>query len=175
MSEGAPTQRLPRQIEPRKLAYNQVSFNGIVQSKNLQRLTDTAQINGDIEVNLDFHVDEQGRRIVSGQVKAAVALECQRCLQLIDEQILAPNVMIAVVKNEDESKQLPKHIDPWIVEEDEADFYAFIEDELLLTMPVAAYHDYSCIDESLLSRGDGEEREQKPNPFSVLADMKNQK
>ncbi|VUD56578.1 Large ribosomal RNA subunit accumulation protein YceD [Thalassocella blandensis] len=175
MSEGAPIKRLPKQVEPRKLAYNQVKFSGVVKTEDLPRLAKAAQFTGDVRVCLEFRVDEQGRRIVKGDIEGNAKLECQRCLQAMDEQLIQASVSVAIVWEEDEAKQLPRDIDPWIVGEDEADFYALVEEELLLNLPVAAYHDYVCIDEELLSHGSGEEQEvERKNPFSVLASMKNQ-
>lgn len=175
MSEGAPIKKLPQQVEPRKLAYNQVTFHGVVKAQDLPRLAKTAQFTGDIRVCLDFSVDEQGRRMVIGKIDGDARLECQRCLQEMAEQLIQADVKVAIVWDEEESKQLPRDIDPWIVGEDEADFYALVEEELLLNLPVAAYHDYVCIDEDLLSHGSGEKHEvERKNPFSVLATMKNQ-
>lgn len=175
MSEGAPTQKLPKQIEPRKLAYNQASLQGGVSVNHLPRLAQSAQFTGDVRVHLAFRVDEQKRRIVKGDIQALASLECQRCLQLMDAQEISADVHLAVVWNEDEAKQLPEYLDPWVVGEDEADLFALIEEELLLNLPVAAYHDFACIDESMLSRGAGQDvKEEKKNPFSVLAEMKNQ-
>ena len=36
--------------------------------------------------------------------------------------------------------------DPWIVGDGAVDLYAQIEDELILALPIVAYHDYACVD-----------------------------
>ncbi|MFT5082253.1 MAG: hypothetical protein ACI9Y1_000277 [Lentisphaeria bacterium] len=175
MSDGTPLQRLPRKIDPRKLAQLGVVLEGLVLAENLDIFAQAAHIIGGIKVRLAFSTNEQHKRLISGSVDATVKLECQRCLQLTEERALHSEVSVAVVWDEEQAKNLPIHIDPWIVGEDDADLYALIEEELLLSLPVAAYHDYSCVDESFFSRGDitTGKQETGSNPFSVLAGIKN--
>ena len=50
-----------------------------------------------------------------------------------------------------------------------------IEEELLLALPMVAYHEHACVDASLYSSGESvedEQEQQAPNPFKVLEQLK---
>lgn len=174
MSEGTPKSRLKRLISPRKLAYSSLEIAGAVPSEALERLAEAADCSGDVEVSLAFSINEEGKLIAQGSINADMSYTCQRCLKPIAPKAEHINIAYGIVKSEEEAKHLPSSLDPWIVSEDETDVYEQIEDELLLAVPVVAYHDDACIDESLLSSGDEEELQvpERDNPFSVLSSLK---
>ncbi len=181
MSEGAQSKRLPRLVDPGRLAQRNAVFDGIIASENLPRLLKAVHTVGGVAVKLRFEIDEQGRRRITGEFDAPMELVCQRCLQAKPEH-LAGEVNLAVVRSEEQAKQLPGFIEPWIVEEGEADLYSIIEEELLLSLPLVTYHEHDCIDPGLMTVGE-EINEQveagedsfKDNPFNVLADLKKRK
>lgn len=177
MSEGTQQQRLKRLINPRKLAYSGVELCGLIPASAMPRLSEAADCSGDIRVRLAFSVDEQGKLVAKGEVEADLGYQCQRCMQRIEPRRERSEVNFGIVRNEEEAKLLPSVFDPWIVDSDEADMFFFVEDELLLTVPVVAYHDFECIDKRLLSSGDDKEYKapEKKNPFSVLSDLKTTK
>lgn len=178
MSEGSPSKRLPRQCKARKFAHAGVEIEGSIDSANMSRLADAADSIGDIEARLVFSVNEAGKMIVSGKVEANLAQQCQRCMQSIPHELICVDVLVAIVRDEEDIGKLPKALDPWLVPDDDADVYALIEDELLLALPVVAYHDYACVDVALMSSGEAEEAPQetdKPNPFNVLSALKDSK
>ncbi|TVZ38972.1 uncharacterized protein P886_3359 [Alteromonadaceae bacterium 2753L.S.0a.02] len=181
MSEGAPSQPLPQLLDPRKFAQHDVKLAGIVPEDALPRLLNHKLEHGcsdtprNARATLQFFVDEQGRRCVSGEVLARVLMECQRCLEALEIEI-STQVSLAVVWKEEDSRQLPANLEPWIVSEEQGDLYAILEEELLLAMPAVAYHDFQCIDASLLSSGQGTQEpageQTTQNPFGVLAALK---
>ena len=172
MSDQAPEKRLPKLVEPRKLATAFAHFERVISSEDLPRLSEAA-INVDrVWVDINFGRDDQGRPELSGSIEAKLTLECQRCLEAMSYEITR-SVALAIVWDEAQAKALPKHIDPWVAGEDEADLAAILEEEILLALPVVARHDYDCLDPSLLSSGDlDQEEDTKPNPFGVLAELK---
>lgn len=181
MSEGAPSKQLPKLVDPRKFAHQNKHLAGIVPEAGLPRLAKSnpdagvAQPGCHASAELEFHVDEQYRKCVTGKVWAKVTVECQRCLEPLELDVQT-EVNLAIVWKEDDSRQLPETLDPWIVSEEQGDLYAILEEELLLALPAVAYHDFQCIDSALMEAGDdtqaSAEVESKPNPFDVLAQLK---
>lgn len=177
MSEGSSVQQIPRLVSPRKLAYSSTSIEGKLDGNNLSALMEAADCSGEIVVSLQFFIGDEGKRRVGGHISANLAYQCQRCLETMPAQAVDVDVAVAIVRNEDEAKQLPKALDPWVVSEEEADIYELIEEELLLALPVVSYHDYECVDMSLMSSDEEAEEvvEEKHNPFSVLSSLKQNK
>lgn len=173
MSEGAQLKRLPRHVDPGRLAQRNANFDGIIAPENLPRLLNAVHSLGNVAVNLRFELDEQGRRRLTGKFEVTVELVCQRCLGAKPEH-LSGDINLAVVRSEEQAKQLPGFIEPWIVEEGEADLYSIIEEELLLSLPLVTYHEDECIDPQLMQAGEeiSEPVEKGDNPFNVLADLK---
>lgn len=173
--------RLPRRVDPRKFAHQGVELEGQIPGADMPRLTEAvSRIEAPVYAKLHFAIDEGGYRTVSGPLHAKVSLVCQRCMgetQLeIDSQLA-----VGVVTSDERSKQLPRSLEPWLIdsEESEADLYAVVEDELLLDLPMVVYHDYQCIDEELYSAGDAAteaaSQKSKRNPFQVLEQLKDGK
>lgn len=172
MSEHAPEKRLPRLVEPRKLATAFANFQRVIDAEDLPRLREVASNIESVSVDIDFGRDEQGRPELSGDINAVFELECQRCLEPMTLTI-SKQVRLAIVWDEAQAKALPKTLDPWIVGEGEADLAAILEEEILLDLPVVARHAEDCLDPTLLSAGEADEEEAtKPSPFSVLAGLK---
>ena len=173
MSEGATSKRLPRTLEPRKHAHFGSIYQGVLLAEDLPRVADSVHSIDEISVRLAFHIEEQGERAVNVDINGTVSVICQRCLKPVEYKV-AIESLLAIVRDEEEAKQLPGRFDPWLVEEVEADTYELVEEELLLNIPVVAYHDYDCIDASLYKAGEIEQEQEEPreNPFQVLAGLK---
>lgn len=183
MPSAASSMVLPRHLDPRKFAQKGLSVEGVVDIKALSRLTplladeDASSINA----RFQFGIDEQGVRNVTGVISAKVSLVCQRCLAPA-EQVLELKVALGVVWNDEQAVALPKAWDPWILDEGQADIYEMIEDELILGLPIVAYHDAECIPQALYSStveasvyedvSPDVISSAKPNPFQVLEGLK---
>ncbi len=171
-------QVLPPSVNPRKFAYQDTLIEGTIASDKLDRFRSAVVIvNGTIDAKLHFYIDGSGKAVVEGEVTAEVALVCQRCLENVSKQVCA-KLCLALVKDEEQSKALAKSYDPWLVDSEDgsADLYATLEDELLLALPMVAFHPEPCIDAVLLSAKDpaqkDEETAERTNPFKVLEQLK---
>lgn len=173
MLEGTSSKVLPRLLEPRKLAQLSAVFKGIVPGNHLSRLVDATVAVTQFRTELYFAVGDGGEKLMRGKIEGSVSLQCQRCLEPMDYSLGAA-FNLAVVWDEAQAKSLPKYLDPWIVEEQEGDLYLILEEELLLALPVVAYHQQDCIDSSLLSVGEvpSETSHGADNPFDVLKKLK---
>lgn len=165
---------LPRRIDARKLVQREQQLDGTVPWKELPRLVaSTESVVGDIAVTLAFARDLQRHQVATGHLQLEVELVCQRCLQPVSEQIEA-ELAWGFVWSEEQGKSLPKSLDPVIQDGDELDLYQALEDEILLNLPMVAFHDQECVPKEAFQSGSEqpEAEEQQENPFKVLEQLK---
>ncbi len=173
MSGSSKSNRLSSHIEPRKQAYLQSVYEGYVTLEDLPGIEDVVNSIEEINVRLALYVEEQGLKIAEIDINGIIQVTCQRCLKPCDLEIESKS-SLAIVNSEDDAKTLPDRYEPWIVEGNEADVYQIVQEELLLSIPVVAYHKENCIDPRLLESGEEEIviGEPKENPFKVLELLK---
>ncbi len=174
---------LPRQVDIRKLIAAGAEISAREPLRKFARLAtmlaegDAAETS-DVEVKLHLYVDESGIKRIDGEVHAVVTVLCQRCLRPMPLPIDSA-FSVGVVWSDDEAERLPKQLEPYVVEEGPHDIRDLIEDELILCVPYASYHDdVNCAGE--YRQGSAEEPveaepEAKPNPFKVLEQLKSPK
>jgi len=169
---------LPKRIDPRKLAERGVRFEGIIKVEDLPEFSQClAAPDGEIKVDLQFDLDEQRIRTVVGDAKGTVPMACQRCLEPVEVEVTA-TFNLAIAPSEEKAKLLPRHYDPLIVEDEEIELFPVIEEELILSLPMVPYHQDCSIQTSFgdgdkaVDAGETESTPDKPNPFSVLAQLK---
>lgn len=173
MSDGTQKQSIPRIIEPRKFAHHGVALTGDIPALDMPRLAEVASVKV-VNVDLCFSLGERKERLLTGSVSASTQMQCQRCLKPVNVDISC-DVSLAIVWNEEKAKELPGCYEPWIVEEDEADLYGILEEELLLNVPLVASHKERCVDEALLAKSPANAEvgeTDKLNPFQVLQQLK---
>lgn len=167
---------LPRYFDPRKYAANEVALAGTLALNELEELSVLLASNeGDVSVNLNFKVDEDRRYIASGNLTAQVEMICQRCMKPAPYDVDI-DLMLAFVYDEEHAKSLPAEYDPVIMNDGEVVLAKMVEEELILALPVVAYHEESGCNPIALkyasSTDEATDDEQKPNPFSILAQLK---
>lgn len=164
--------QFPRLGDPRKFAQQGVTLEGFVAVSDLPRLASALEAaDGEIAVRLQFAINEEGKRAVTGHAVGKLPLKCQRCLEAVYQEVES-NISLGIVWDEEAAKSLPAYLDPWIAGEGAADFYEMIEEEVLLSLPIVAYHDELCVDRSLFSSGKPVEVKETKNPFKVLEQLK---
>ncbi|MCB1669008.1 MAG: DUF177 domain-containing protein [Pseudomonadales bacterium] len=175
MSTAPQRKILPRCIEPRRLANQGVTLTGEIAAEQCNRLAGAVlQIIAPITASLQFDLDEQRHRVVTGEVSTQVSIECHRCLEPMAVP-LSTRLSAMMVWSDDEAASVPKEFDPWVVESDSADIIALVEEELLLALPIVNYHpEDKCSGAAGYSTGAIDEPEQsgRKNPFDVLARLK---
>ncbi|WP_308367218.1 MULTISPECIES: YceD family protein [unclassified Microbulbifer] len=165
---------LPRIVDARKLVQREQRLAGTLPRSALQRLLSAAEsVDEDVRAELTFARDIQGHLAVDGVLRCRVQLLCQRCLEPMPEEIEA-TFRWGVVWSEDQGKALPKGLDPVVQEGDELDLYEVLEEEILLNLPMVAYHQEECVTRDRFHYGEdaGEADEQRENPFKVLEQLK---
>jgi uncharacterized protein len=164
---------IPRLIEPRKFAQQGLSVTGDLPSAELRRLSDAVMGLSDVQADLQFEVAQSKHRRVYGRVSAQATLECQRCLEPV-ELTLDAQVNLAIVWSEDDAKQLPDDLEPWVVTQEQADLYEILEEELLLALPLVPVHEHNCLDAGVLAKlsEPAPVPNKTNNPFQVLSTLK---
>ena len=126
-------------------------------------------------MSIDFHRDGEGRFLAGLAVDAVLPVECQRCLETVNE-VLAPRSELAAVYTDDQARQLPAHLEPVLTSDEEVDLWELVEEELVLALPPFSYHsDPACIDRLAPGGAQQEAPAEAPardNPFEVLAQLK---
>ncbi|RKS86812.1 uncharacterized protein DES39_0010 [Orbus hercynius] len=168
--------RLPLTIDPTKAAQKRLDYAGNYLAKNANRLSELVEnVNSDIECSLSFGFDEQRLCVISIDAKVTVKLECQRCQQAYDKLIHVKN-KFSPVKSDAQAEALPEHYEPALVNEfGEIDMLSLVEEEIILSLPIVPVHDseHCKVSEADFVFGQIPTEDDKPNPFAILASLKN--
>jgi uncharacterized protein len=177
------SQRLPEFIEPYRLAETRRILTGEIPIARMKRLGPLLlNDDGEAHVNLVFDVDEIGQANVTGDVKASVTMQCQRCMERMVVEVNA-KVSLAFVNTEKQAQDLPSYYEPLIVE-DETSLSDLVEDEIILALPVVPLHEpEQCIiqdqhigqAQSTVTDSDSGNTEQRENPFAILEKLRTKK
>ncbi|OEY67147.1 YceD family protein [Marinobacter sp. X15-166B] len=172
---------LPKTVDPYRLAAQSVIVDGELPVHKMRRFYESilgAAEQESCQVRLSFYMDDMRRRLVSGELKTSVTLQCQRCLTPMTAE-LASSFTLGLVTTDEQAQNLPRELEPFLTDEFSADLWTLVEDELLLVLPPFPLHDRSeCpAREQLEAFEPGEtepepEEQQRENPFSVLANLK---
>lgn len=174
MPSHATGQLLPQSVDALKFCQQRASVTGSVLLAALPRLTAELQrVDGVVQVELVFGLDEQSRKIIQGHVEAVLPLLCQRCMQGLDVPV-SVDLRLGLVWTDEQAAQLPRSLDPVQMETQELDLYAIVEEELLLAMPLVAHHEQGVCEppQRVTEPQVAMPVAEKENPFQVLAALK---
>jgi uncharacterized protein len=160
---------LPKRIEPVGLADVGRSFRGKVPIADLSRLSPVLfSTHGELDVQLEFGLDERRIRAVKGSIEGCLELVCQRCLGALRFP-LELRIRLGVVSDEAEIRRLPEGYEPLLVSGEPLATLDVIEDEVLLAIPAIPRHS----DEERCETGyRNQPSPEKENPFAVLEKLK---
>jgi uncharacterized protein len=130
------------------------------------------QPSGEVAVLLEFGHDEEGRKLLSGTLAATVQVLCQRCMGPMPLRIAS---RLALLVSDGDSEPESAALETVSMTDGNLDVAGLIEDELILSLPLApAHEDNECSTALNTFRQQtlGREQEQVSNPFSVLASLK---
>lgn len=169
------TEPLPTTLDVRKAAARGVTVSGLLKLSDMGRLREAlASDQGQVEAICAFAKDEERRLTVTVSVDARVEVVCQRCLESMAIEVHSEHAL-GIVSDDEFARQLPSHLEPWVVEEEQGDLWSLVEDELILSIPFASYHESEeckqlLKDYSQPAPVDGGEA--VDNPFKVLEQLK---
>jgi len=162
-------ENLPLTIDPFRFADNAICLQGSFFLENMKRLVPSlGQKEGRVQVMLQFGVDEQGTRFLSGELSTELPLICQRCLGSfafpVQERFLA-----GIVHTDEEAEKLSKRYDPLIVKDGILQLREVVEDELIIGLPIVPVH--TSEDQCKVKMPyvlDLKPEDDKDNPFKVI-------
>ncbi|MCG6897378.1 MAG: YceD family protein [Thiocapsa sp.] len=127
---------------------------------------------------LRFDRDRRGRSIVSGCVQTGLRVCCQRCLGELEIPVDAA-IALALVRRDEDARDLPDHLDPWLIADDRVRPLELVEDELLLAIPQIPRHSAGCCHtnevcpcEASIVEGKSAESSEGYRPFAILGTLR---
>lgn len=163
--------QLPETANFLKQAERNVTLEGVFPLARLERLSESLNDNsGELFAELHF-TSGTGHLGLHGTVEASLDLICQRCLQPMKYQV-SGQFKFGLITSEKYEHKVPSDAEPYLLEGDEQSVLDILEDELLLSIPIAARHAEECSD--FLQQQNEERRveKEKSNPFAQLKDLK---
>ena len=181
--------RLPVEVNPFRLVEQRKNLTGVISQSRMPRLQELLCDNKDeaAEVNatLNFDRTEMGLPCITGEIEAQLDLSCQRCLSKLDYKVVSEVRIILVQTDEQAERAQGEGFDTYLVEDERLFLQDFIEDELLLALPLSAMHEACDADrpyieglpedlaeEEIDDTTDLAEKEEKDNPFAALKNLK---
>jgi uncharacterized protein len=167
------SERLPREIDPIRLADEGVRLEGQLPGHGMARLHEQARPESRAEpvlVMLQFEHTAHGVRLMHGRVRTRVVTTCQRCLGPLVLDLEARPLMVLLAPGEAASGA-PEDAESLTVQ-GPISLSDLMEDELLLVMPMIPVHaeDECHAPGSLPTPAAGHETRRKP--FAALRGFK---
>ncbi len=159
---------LPEFIEPEYLAATGANIRGELRLRGMGRLRELLHSDaGRVAFRLDF-ARKNGLSCISGEFKAELELLCQRCLQPFASE-LCNAIRTGIAAQEGQIAQLEQGFEPLVVAEKTLRLAEFLEDEILLSMPLAAAHaPERCPGQAWPN----DRQAERDSPFALLKDLK---
>lgn len=156
---------LPRLIAPARLAEARGRLEGRLALRGMARLSELLRdASGEVSLKLAFDRDEQGFVRMTGSYEAELELVCQRCLGAFAVR-QAGEIRVGVVFDGAEINELPGALEPLLLEQESIALSEFIEDEILLGLPIAPLHPPAACAVAVAGGDPALDRE---NPFRAL-------
>lgn len=134
---------LPKHLNVTRLAKQSSDISGQVQIAALPHAAGLLHLEADSEelaaVRFNFDIDRRGLVVVSGEIKAKLALTCQRCLGIVNYFCHSTFQLSPVAVNK--STELPEGYEPILLDDGIMDVYAVLEEEIMLSIPQIAMHE----------------------------------
>ncbi len=162
---------LPAFVEPHKLCDTQQEIQGQIELAKLPGLCSYLQSDaGDVFIRLQFQRNYTSYPLVTGQISTNdLPMICQRCLNLAAFQ-LQVEVNLAIVSLDQQLDELPVKQDFWILNEERIELVELIDHELMLNLPIIAYHP-NCKVQTDYGNNTAMKSEIQINPFSALRQL----
>ena len=159
---------LPQYIAPGLLAKEGAHLEGQVKLRGMTRLAKLlADSRGAVNIRLAFRCTENGLTRITGSYETDLRLTCQRCLEPVTVT-LEETVNVGIIFEGSENK-LPASVEPLALARDTLLLADFIEEEILLGLPISPMHELQdCVAAEQARPGDNA----APGPFQVLKSLR---
>jgi len=161
---------LPHAVSLRKAVTREALYSGVLGGAELPQFASMLGEDRPLSLDVQFGRDEEDRQIARVTLRGDVTLECQRCLGAVTRHVDSESVL-GLVLTDAQAQALPRHYEPWIVDDD-VDLWAVAAEELALALPVVAYHDAGECRAPLHEAAPAPEAQGvADNPFGVLSSL----
>ncbi|NVJ50477.1 MAG: DUF177 domain-containing protein [Gammaproteobacteria bacterium] len=158
-------------INPFKLAENSAKTQRELKVTQLARFREyLSDDSGVIHAELSGYIDEDRRKLMRCCLRGQVYMACQTTFKEVAVEI-ASEVVFYPVLSEEAMASAPEEYEAVLYDSEELDLISLIEDELILTLPIAVNAPESPEQQSFGPKI-VEQSAAKPNPFAVLAQLK---
>lgn len=164
-----PKEYLPLKVDPYRFADNATRLHGNLPIKDMERLSMSLAANkGEVAVDINFGIDEQGIRFLRGHLEAHLALQCQRCMESFNYEIIS-DLLLGIVQTEEDAKELPERYEPLVIKGVDLFIQDVVEDELIVSLPIVPMHELEDCKVTLPLVTESEAMTmEKDNPFKVI-------
>ncbi|OQW95966.1 MAG: hypothetical protein BWK79_00545 [Beggiatoa sp. IS2] len=163
---------LPTDINLLRLAQQHCHLKGYIALATMPRLQESlcAQ-EGEAYIEWSFAIDGQQRPFIQGWVQAQLYIQCQRCLQPFYRPVKT-TVALMVLHPHQTEDDLPSGYEEITLPATPIPLAEWVEDELILALPIVAMHD-QCPSHEYLLLNDDEMKgpdfaDPADNPFKIL-------
>ena len=170
----------PRALPVQAFCKATATLSGAWPLAGMPRLLDSVQGVPGADDAVDWTADGSLRPVTGGdaeiwlhlQARATVTLQCQRCLQAM-QQPLQVDRRFRFVRTEAQAEQLDEIAeDDVLVLAPTLNLHELLEDELILALPIVPRHEEPCPVPLPMPVDDLPDDEPEPNPFAALAALR---
>jgi uncharacterized protein len=139
----------------------------------LPRLAQIAPGVGELQLELAFSLDGDGRPWVSGSAVLSVEATCQRCLEDFEHDMRVP-VKLCIVVEQTLASELADSVDVLVAQGETVSLADVVEDEIILRLPERLCTEEPCWHAPPMwyPAPDAAEPQRDENPFAVLSELK---
>ncbi|MDX1432432.1 MAG: YceD family protein [Gammaproteobacteria bacterium] len=164
---------LPTQIDPYRLARSGEHLSGRVGLAAMSRIPESVPHPlAAADVVLRFHLGDDARPRIEGELRARLQVRCQRCLEPVLIEVTR-EIKLMPVATDAEAAAVDADYEPLLVDADAISVARLVEDEIILSMPGYPRHPAG---ECSPPAGADPEAVPAPargdNPFAVLRSLK---
>ncbi|HLB43423.1 MAG TPA: YceD family protein [Gammaproteobacteria bacterium] len=164
--------QIPEYIDPFRYAEQALQLSGVVNLADMNRLQPMINPSKEwVVVELYFGIDEQGLTFLQGHLQARLGLQCQRCMEPYNYEIIT-DFVLGIVNTDDEAKDLPECYEPVLTKEGHLALRELIEDEIILNLPTIPKHEIQDCKVVVPEVHSEEKIDQVDHPFHVLESLK---
>ena len=161
----------PAVIDSLEFARSEQQVSGSVPVASLKRLEDVLfDTAGDLDYQLRGTRDARKRPQLALSVSGRLHLQCQRCLGLLDYRLEVASILMPVTRGAPLDEDLDEPEAPDVIEASaEQEIGELIEDEVLLSLPLAPRHPEGACESRV---GAQNEAGQSTSAFATLATLR---
>lgn len=165
--------QLPDHIDPFRYAELKLALDGFLYLKDMPRLSDNIIIKPDqtVLLSLSFGKDEQDLNYLKGHLEAKLTLQCQRCMEPFNYEIIT-DFLLGIVSTLEDANKLSEFYEPVLVKDNNLGIKDLVEDEIILNLPIIPKHSQAACKIKLPVEDTVSTNTNEKHPFRVLKPLK---